>query len=447
MNDKLKSRSLLRRCLLITIIGCCFLLSSLIYVPVASSATTTKIENSACQGLNIEEIEAILASEEISAEFAEHHRDCYAWDLFIALNWPGQEDQPWLPDTSKEIGDSGAVVWEGWKTTSEVYLPNGAQPQPWGTPKQVPPEVLQQAQEMGLTTDEPFQNVGLIQQASGLVFKSNEDNQGNSIRYELAMNENTFDYISGENPYQIGLYNINGQEAVAQSCEESPTPAWDCIQINWKGKEIKTSWLWLETTNPNYQAINDTYITSNAYYQEFEDNGQPVLDADGNPVYQVGRAALTGMHITSKALPEWAWITFENVNNYKYTTSTIELGIPAEVQAVNEQIQPLLQEKGSKYANYELVGTQIGYNQPTLLANSQIESHFQRTSSCITCHAFASIATQNTGPFRLSFVDTTGGNLSYYVGELPQETLDQIEQKEFIPMDFVWSLRLAKRQR
>ena len=363
------------------------------------------------------------------------------------MNWPGQQDKPWLPDPNKEIGDPGAVVWEDWKTTSEVYLPKGAQPQPWGTQKQVPPEVLQKAKEIGLPLDEPFQNIGLIQQVSGLVFKSNEDNQGKPIRYELAMNESTFDYIFGDNPYKTGLYNINGQETVAKSCQESQIPAWDCIQFNWEAKEIKTSWLWLEKTNPNYEAINDTYITSNAYYQEIDKNGKPVLDSEGKPVYQVSRAALTGMHITTRALPKWVWTTFENVNNAKYTTATIELGIPESAQAVNTQIRSLLHEKGTKYANYELVGTQIDFNQPKLLANSQIESHFQQASSCITCHAFASISSQDKGPFRLSFVDTTGGNLSYYVGDVPQETLDQIQQKEFIPMDFVWSMRLAKRQR
>ena len=443
--NKSKSRSLLRKCLFVTIVGFCFLLSSFIYAPTASSATT-RID-SVCQGLNIEKISAILASQELSEEFAQNQTDCYAWDLFIALNWPAQKDKPWLPDPNKEIGDPGAVVWEGWKATSEVYLPKGAQPQPWGTQKQVPPEVLKKAKEIGLPLDEPFQNIGLIQQVSGLVFKSNEDNQGKPIRYELAMNESTFDYIFGDNPYKTGLYNINGQETVAKSCQESQIPAWDCIQFNWEAKEIKTSWLWLEKTNPNYEAINDTYITSNAYYQEIDKNGKPVIDSEGKPVYQVSRAALTGMHITTRALPKWVWTTFENVNNAKYTTSTIELGIPESAQAVNGQIRPLLQEKGSKYANYELVGTQIDFNQPKLLANSQIESHFQQASSCITCHAFASIATQDTGPFRLSFVDTTGGNLSYYVGDVPQETLDQIQQKEFIPMDFVWSMRLAKRQR
>ncbi|NEO93857.1 MAG: hypothetical protein F6K56_28135 [Moorea sp. SIO3G5] len=451
--NKSKSPSLLGRFLFVTIVGFCFLLSSYTYsyASTASSADSDIIE-SACQGLNIEKISEILASQELSEAFAENEKDCYAWDLFIALNWPRKANEPGLPDPKKQIGDPGAVVWEDWKTTSEVYLPQGAQPQPWGTEKEVPPEVLAKAEEMGLDTDEPFQNLGLIQQqASGLVFKSNEDNQGQPIRYELAMNQSTFDYIFGHNPYKTGLYNINGQETVAESCKEKiDTSAWDCIQFNWDAKEIKTSWLWLDKTNPNYEAINNTYITSNAYYQEIDNYGQPVLDSAEQPVYQVSRAALTGMHITSKALAKWVWTTFENVNNAKYTTSTIELGIPAAAQAVNGQIQPLLQQKGTKYANYQLVGTQIDYSdddEPTLLANSQIESHFQRASSCITCHAFASISSQDMGEFRLSFVDTTGGNLTYYVGDIPEDTLDQIERKEFIPLDFVWSMGLAKRHK
>ncbi len=218
------------------------------------------------------------------------------------------------------------------------------------------------------------------------------------------------------------LYNINGQEAVAQGG--------GTISFDWEAMEIKTAWMWLDAGDPNYETIKSTYIVMNAYYP----------NEDGT-TYTVGEAAVTGMHIASKALPNWVWITFENIHNAEYTQATIELGIPASAQAANETYQAAL--AGTIYDQYQLVGTQIAFtdgDQATLLANSQIESAFQTESSCITCHYTATISKETTGALRYSFVDTTGGDLSYYVGT-PPDIPDS-----FLSMDFVWSLRLAQRE-
>jgi len=383
--------------------------------------STEQVATPSEQVVDIEAIMAVLDDQQKSEELASQNTDTYAWDMFIFLNWPALMDKPWLPDSAKSIGSAGPVVWQGWKQNSAIYLPNGAEPPPWDTPSPVPVEVLKKAQEMGLPAG-PFQNIDLIQQADGLVFKAAFDGQGNTIRYNIAMNESTFNYIR-----QNGLYSINGQEAIAQG-----TGPIDTISFDWSAMEIKTSWIWLEG-NPDQAAIEEVYFTANTYYQKLKNDG--TLDG-----YEVGRAALSGMHMISKARPQWVWITFENIHNAEYTRATIELGIPPQAQAANKIYQQAL--AGTIYEQYQLVGTQISFEQDgkaTLLANSQIESAFQTESSCITCHDLATISEKPDGPFRFSFVDTTGGNLSYYTG-LPPET------PGFLPMDYVWSLRLAHRQ-
>lgn len=367
--------------------------------------------------------------DEIHSQYmAQNLPEIFAWDAFALLNWPSKPKDSSAPNTSECIGSATPVVWEAWKESSEVYLDNGQKPQPWGTPRQVPPEVLEKAKAMGLPPNQPFHNLGLIQQVSGLVFKSGEDNQGEPIRYELGMNKSTFDYIANGS-----LYNKNGQEAAAKKCNPASR---NCIQFNWDAMEIKTSWLWI-TGNPRSTEIANRYVTVNAYYQKTDKSGKPLG-------YEVGQAAMTGMHITSKALPDWLWATFENVYNATYTPATIENAIPDRVKQANAEYQKLLQ--GTKYANYELVGTQVNFTDPELLANSQIETHFQKKSSCITCHAIAAVSKLPTGPFYLSFVDNRAGNLTYYTGELTPELAQQM-RTNFVPLDYVWSLRLAKRNR
>jgi len=107
---------------------------------------------------------------------------------------------------------------------------------------------------------------------------------------------------------------------------------------------------------------------------------------------------------------------------------------------VNQQMQKALQ--GTKWANYEMIGVQTSSgpaDKPVLLANTQIESAFQTRSSCLTCHAIASVATAKpsdpTVPIRQSFVDVQASP-PYYIG--PPPSLGMYKSQ-----DFVWSLRKA----
>jgi hypothetical protein len=238
------------------------------------------------------------------------------------------------------------------------------------------------------------------------------------------MNQDTFSYILGN-----GIYNVNGQQAMAQANQPANFPS--------AAFEIKTSWIWIGTDSKIFKQLNGKYYIVNAYYALVDGSGKP------NGLYQVGRAALTGMHIISKPVPQWMWTTFQNVHDAQYTKATNKLPIAPAAAKANQKYRGVLQKMGSIFANYQLIGTQWQFvdaaGKPILLANSQIESAFQQASSCATCHATASYSASN-GYFNI--VKPQGGGITYYTGDPPKDVM-----RGYNPLDFVWSLKRAQWKR
>ncbi len=333
--------------------------------------------------------------------------DELGWLWFIWLNNP--------------LTGADPKVWEGWRQSSSVYLPNGAAPAPWGQEPPPPPAVIAAAKQQGLNTNLPFHNLDSDVQSDGLALR---DNFHQNVRYQILMNQDTFDYI-----VQHKVYNVNGQQAMAQANTPLNFPA--------TAFEIKTSWIWIGTDKTILDQLQGKYYIVNAYYS--------LLDASGLPtgIYKVGRAALSGMHIIAKPVPQWFWVTFQNVYDAQNTQSSNQLPMSDDVKQLNQKYQGALKARGSIFANYQLMGTQWQFvdsaGKPLLLANSQIESAFQRSSSCATCHSTASYSVQN-GYFNQ--VKEQDGGITYYTGEPPTDKM-----QGYNPLDFVWSLRRAQWQR
>jgi hypothetical protein len=326
-----------------------------------------------------------------------------AWNWFIALNAP--------------LVGGGPKVWESWRQTSSVYLPNGQPPAPWGQQPPPPPQVIAQAKAQGLNTNLPFHNLDSEVQSDGLALR---DNFNQNVRYQILMNQDTFNYVLTSK-----IYNVNGQQAMAQANTPANFPA--------TAFEIKTSWIWIGTDSTIFNKLNGKYYIVNAYYALFDASGKPT------GVYKVGRAALSGMHIISKIVPQWFWTTFQNVNDKNFTHATNALPMSGATVTANRVYQTMLKNAGSIFANYELRGTQWQFTSPLLLANSQIETAFQKSSSCITCHATASYSVTN-GYFNM--VKQQNGGIVYYTGNPPADKL-----KGYNSLDFVWSLKRAQWQR
>jgi hypothetical protein len=61
---------------------------------------------------------------------AVNNHDHYAWRLFVAVNWPANENNC-RPDRRKRLGDDGLASWEVWQTREETFLEGAQKPANW----------------------------------------------------------------------------------------------------------------------------------------------------------------------------------------------------------------------------------------------------------------------------------------------------------------------------
>src|ERR1700741_3558574 len=69
----------------------------------------------------------MLHQEPQDSAMAANDPDCYAWRLFVALNWPANQSQC-AADQTRKLGDPGVTVWESWRSKYETYLDKAAEP-------------------------------------------------------------------------------------------------------------------------------------------------------------------------------------------------------------------------------------------------------------------------------------------------------------------------------
>jgi hypothetical protein len=327
-----------------------------------------------------------------------------AWNWFVCLN---QSD-----------ARGYNRQWELFKPSDQVYLANGANPGSYDSRMKLPGEVIRQAQALGLNSNRLLHNLNAVQQVDGLSLEMGgavpAAQQGHVVRFQLLMSKDTYDYIVNNN-----VYNMNGQDALTSNLN-FPATAW----------ELKAAWLWIGTDMDYKKKLeSDGYYVAQAYYSI-------------GTGYKVGYAALSGLHVVNKLDSSWVWTTFENVNNSKYTVTKGHPSKPMKNHTgptsaaipVNAQFQT----NNPALSKYELIG--VEYKPITqVLANSQLESAFQDTSSCLACHGSAAYS-KNDGYF--NFAIPTQGGLTYPTTPLPDKDFTGYKK-----LDFVWSLKRAQWQR
>ena len=352
------------------------------------TAPAAKVPNLPSITPNIKQIEAILKSPKKASQKATLTPIDFAWLAFMDVKWPALGTVRGKPELNKGFGGAGFVVWQTWKTSQNLYVAPGQTPISWN---------------QGPIYQQPALQSEMI---DGKVLT---DNNGNPVMYEVRESQDTFNYIIERN-----LYTQAGQLKLLQGGLPVTFPA--------RAMEVKASWRFLgEGDDASH------YLTATVLYR--------------GVVRVVG---LSGLHITSKFLPDWFWCTFEQIENSKMTPVKLELPIAPEVQRVNAVMQAAF--RNTKWAYYRLDGVQTSYaNNPdaancivnakdSCLANSQIETYFQGSSSCITCHSLASIG---PGGKRYSLWTFRGGDQQGHMGSPPP-------LKQDVPLDFVWSLREAQ---
>jgi hypothetical protein len=318
--------------------------------------------------------------------------DEYAWQLFVAMNWPASDTERGVPNLSKQIGDPGTVVWQSLRTSESVFLAGGADPGNWndGYPMEF---VLENISKVD---PEVKEHLSAVNQAVGGPLT---DQDSNYTFYEKYMNEIEYTYVHTNKFYDKSILN-------AQTSD---------LKLTVGSMEIKSAWK-IMTENDD----QDDFFTAPA----------TVKIPDG-PTKKV-TVGLVGLHITMKTAgsPQWVWATFEHINNVPGdagSTAThfsfnnpdcseadcpvnvaTKPGIPTQVTrytpiekyalAANKKWQGLLQ--GTVWANYELItmqwpsdpddpGNPQGTPTPNISANTTMETYIQRTSSCMACHSTA----------------------------------------------------------
>ena len=229
--------------------------------------------------------------------------DCAMWQMFFYLNWPAQPGERGKPNLTAKFGTPGHTVWESFKTVEQVFLPNGAPPQPWDQSiilQALAPDVAAQVGAGSarlLTRTNKISNTVVsaiaqvpevdktfldsIQQAfHGTLW----DQQRRPVYYEIAMNRMQFDYIASNK-----LYNLTEQGNFIKTQN---------IALPVGSVELKAAWKVMTAA----EAASGRFHTTRAYLP---------------PLLQLVTVGLVGLHVFTAGGDDGIglWGTFAQIDN------------------------------------------------------------------------------------------------------------------------------------
>jgi hypothetical protein len=245
--------------------------------------------------VNVTRVRHLVAQGKFAAAHAEF--DHFAWQAFIALNWPAQAEG--RPSTIKTISDLSAPrVWDFWRPADTIFLGQGAAPSPWVAERQESSHYNWKSAWRQHTTA-----ASSLQAFSGPLVDLN----GHWVRYQIRVNKPEFDYIRDN-----GLYSLDGQVAFSQ--RETHNQVELPLNIGTKRHgaiEIKLAW----------KELGPGDDPKRFYTRELTSEVSEPPDANGQPrpAPPPFKAGLVGMHISlrTESSPEWIWATFEQIDNVR----------------------------------------------------------------------------------------------------------------------------------
>ncbi|MCX4151458.1 MULTISPECIES: hypothetical protein [Paraburkholderia] len=383
----------------------------------------------------------------------------YAWKLFFFLNRQAVPGQAGVADPSKldirSYDPDKPVVWETWALAtggipafarpgepnlSEVYLDRGAMPAAWGTweRKGLSAKYLEEKNLKAMLhvvnvppgTQGPsnVKEFTLDFRVKPLMFPIDARDTG---EFEVRMNKSTYETIRNQN-----LYSVEGLEAMWQKAQNMGRQ--DVIKFDPASKEIKAAWIKLDGSK---QDINRFHWRKNV-----------VRNADGTTTEEIW--GLVGLHIATKDLPQWFWADFEHVDCLKHIDCVAD-PTPETRPSVDPTTRGPNAPSGtdgvrrettnSKWANYVLRGTQTSFidviGNKVEVSDTVIEQLSSGPSSCMTCHARASVGPSDpAAPVRHPPLATNNLGPSFISGDPDPNWFATNGKMQFIQTDFLWSM-------
>ena|SRR3982751_4087799 len=382
--------------------------------------------------------------------------DCLSWRSLVALNWPASSKDAGQPDTTKKFGQPGdlnLVVWQTFKQPELVFLPTGGNPCP-ECPDPPTPECLKRCWNQKPSLHALAATSQVLSLRSKVAMSATRqavpnawltDFEKNLARYEIRINEPSFNYIVANKLYNGRHQKVSKIQADFPTGKSQDEVGGISIKAAWKilvRPADRSHYLSMEAT------IHDSKVNPRTGYDD--PNGVYVTCGDEGP-YCKRTVGLVGFHIAHKAKDnqKWVWSTFEhednapldgtrpargysfydprcaekygpvlcqpNKNPQRVDPKDVDMRRPVQVTRiktadilpddVNAQWRQLV--KGTPWEHYVLVSTQWvnqeGKFVPEVLSNTTMETYIQdrgpKTASCLQCHSFASTLAGKTGDF------------------------------------------------
>lgn len=259
----------------------------------------------------------------------------FAWQTFVALNWPATCDGSPLKDQKIGEAPSAPRVWESYKHPEDVFNPDSEQPtcpkvQYLRFTEFASNETLENIQKWAFLEykkDDPNQQLlEIFPNAKSVnIFIEGQkplvDRQGNYILNEVRMNPvevaqivknrwydaaNLQNFDDVDNPFTLMCSNLkpNGTYPFG-SFDQLPCRKNDSVGTI----DLKAAWMVLPDSVPDEMRSN-YYTTTRTFDVETPES----VDAQKTQV--TVPVALVGFHVVQKTSQQgWMWATFEHINN------------------------------------------------------------------------------------------------------------------------------------
>lgn len=241
--------------------------------------------------------------------------DNLAWQLFLAINWPADPEQPGYPDRTRQPGalDPSGVghaqtVWLDYPTADELFgVPSTCEGPTLQMASKLSDAFLSKAEARGVLRD--------VLEAGGGVLV---DQNGGIVQFDIRVNRTEWEFVVNQNDYWktgASLAALKQNLRRDYSLPPGETPGgFPAARLTQDGKpgiegsmEIKAAW----------KELTPAEVASGTYFTRRFAIDDPRLSEERRCEQRI--MGLVGLHILYQPAlfgnPEWIWATFEHRDN------------------------------------------------------------------------------------------------------------------------------------